>query len=249
MNLESKKGTYQKLLGYFLVLDSDCGTGIIVDMEIGHNCTDYGLDNIQIFVPRNYNNNPDLITEKSDYFRAGICFDINVGNSPEIPSEIDIPVFAQYYCDRLTGISIEIDHWKPKLKIFNVDEYRLKEKNNDRFPVRTKSKLRKLLGYITVSGGSILIAELDLIKISEQSYGYQNPQIIVPNGYSFRGGVVAPIPDELTEQELENIEYPVYGEYEGKFLKRIFIDYTEKRKIQPFTVEEMKKIFDIQEDE
>lgn len=248
MNLESKKGTYQKLLGYFLVLDSDCGTGIIVDMEIGHNSTEYVLDNIQIFVPQNYNN-PDLIIEKSDYFRGGVCIPIDIGNSPEVLNEIDIPVFAQYYDNRLTGISIEIDRWEAALDIFNVDEYRLKERKNDRFSVRKKSKLRKLLGYITVSGGSILIAELDLIKISEQSYGYQNPQIIVPNGYSFRGGVVAPIPDELTEQELENIEYPVYGEYEGKFLKRIFVDYTEKRKIQPFTVEEMKKIFDIQEDE
>ena len=55
-----------------------------------------------------------------------------------------------------------------------------------------------------------------------------HPQIIVPKDASagFRAGVLAPIPPNLTE-EIHNIEYPVYGKYNGKSLSKIFINYKE----------------------
>ncbi|MGF1487921.1 MAG: hypothetical protein ACFBSE_12605 [Prochloraceae cyanobacterium] len=76
-------------------------------------------------------------------------------------------------------------------------------------------------------------------------------EIKIKNYDCSRAGVYVSFDREyfyLSSKEVDRIEYsdeyidiPVFGEYKGNFLKKIFIYYTEKRKIEPVTTEEIKK--------
>ena len=61
---------------------------------------------------------------------------------------------------------------------------------------------------------------MEYVGLCRSHYHYKSHQIIVPaDETGFRAGVVAHIPEELQDRE-----FPVYGEYQGDRLKRITIE-------------------------
>ena len=232
----NKTQTFSKLIGYFSLFDMDeSGLILILDNYFAPNSSDYINNTDQLLAPINklgkiFKNK----TYNTDYFRVGLGVPLYFENFKQMPEIIDIPVFIEYENNQIIGISIELEQWEKPLYILDSEVYYLErslEKSKKQYnysSTEVEFKEEKILGYTSAIEGSILICELDLIDLCV-TYGIKDhPQIIVPKDASagFRAGVLAPIPPNLTE-EIHNIEYPVYGKYNGKSLSKIFINYKE----------------------
>ena len=242
MNM-NKTQTFSELIGYFSLPDmGEYGLIFILDDYFAPNSSDYinhtdqllaSIDELDDELEENLKNK----TYNTDYFGVGLAVPLYFENFKQMPEIIDIPVFIEYENNQIIGISIELEQWEKPLYILDREVYYLErslEKSKKQYnysSTEVEFKEEKILGYTSAIKGSILICESELIDLCLAYSIEDHPQIIVPlndsnNSAGFRAGVLAPIPPNLTE-EIHNIEYPVYGKYNGKSLSKIFINYKE----------------------
>jgi hypothetical protein len=210
MNIKSETQSKRNFLGYFLLLggSSSC---IIIDWNYGSLCLDYGIDD-QIVIP---------VNSELGYVRAGICVDIDLTSDSQVTNDIEIPVYADYQGDLLTNICIEIDLWISAVDITKRQEPTV-EGEEYKSLNQTTQLARKLIGYVTATGHGIIICDIDMLRMCENYNDYVNSQITIPPDgeiIGFRVGVLAEI-------QLDDKEFPVYGEYKDDSIKRIIIEIT-----------------------
>jgi hypothetical protein len=245
------------LLGYFQVEgDSMIGCYVIdwrYASEIANSIIFSGDDEhpqiaLSINSDLNKATNIPVAFQQKGYIRVGVfpSFNLRLYKRVEqnFPEYIDIPVYVYFKKDWQVYLSIELDEWMSALDIVSEEEENrvLKEK----FPTQVfelpKSKelpRKRLFGYCTATGGGILICENDWLKVRAcyknfyfLDYGTQVTQPDEGEDMpGFRVGVFFAVPEELQDRE-----FPVYGEYEGDFLKRIVIEIAQR--------EEGKKVWD-----
>ena len=237
MESETKQPLTRKLIGYFMV-ETRIGGCIIVDPLYSRESLNYlslNEEYPEIIIPVN---EADIRPTAPRFYDLGyIPVGVNPpfqlsdysGQEKEIPEYVDIPVYAISQGDLLTSIAVEIEEWIPSLKILDEEQdeaIRKKEhapKFYDLMPGK-QSLRRHLLGYVTATGGGIVICHIDFVRMCREfDYGIDE-QLTVPedgeDSPGFRVGVNA----HISEESLLNREFPVYGEYEGDSLKRITIE-------------------------
>ncbi|HBE20730.1 MAG TPA: hypothetical protein DEG17_02775 [Cyanobacteria bacterium UBA11149] len=237
MKQQSKDPATRKLLGYFMVDGSSSGC-LIVDWLYSKESLNYfsGDDNHpQIIIPTDADIDPGFPRfHELGYISAGVYPSIELRDNDRQEQEIreyDIPVYAIATGDSHTIISVEIEEWIPTLKI--LDEAQEEEIKKKIFEpelcglLGTKQALRRhKFGYATATGGGILICDMDFVRMCREYHDCIGNQVIVSadgeESPGFRAGVIALIPEELQDRE-----FPVYGEYEGDLLKRITIEIAE----------------------
>jgi hypothetical protein len=213
MEKESKIQLTQKLLGYFILMAgySSC---MIFDWGYGSLCLDYLGDSdndYQIAIPTKHS--------ESGYILGAVQHPIELiekGNSFDSASllEPEIPVYAEYEGDSLKRVSIEIELWTGERQKLTTH---LEEPG---LPNKRSQLIRNLLGYVTSTGGTVVICDMDLVKLCIDCANYdsqirydmegENPSLL-------RAGVRFSLP-------IDDKEIPVYGEYEGNQIKRITIE-------------------------
>ncbi|HAJ63382.1 MAG TPA: hypothetical protein DDW76_27730 [Cyanobacteria bacterium UBA11369] len=235
MERENQDLLTRKLLGYFMI--EDCSGGcLIVDWLYSVESLHYPSGDEkqpQIIIPIGSELDPGFPRYyQLGYIPAGVYPSFELRSygrlEQEITEYVDIPVYAIAKGDSHTIVSVEIEEWTPTLKIVNEEEYEeISTKKNapELFELlATKQPLRRhLFGYVSATGGGILICDSMFVKLCREYHDCIGNQITVPpdgeESPGFRAGVVAIIPEEL-----RNREFPVYGEYEGDSLKRITIE-------------------------
>jgi hypothetical protein len=262
MELKHKQQLIRRLFGYFIVdgysVDESCVSAdcYISDWYYFDFIEDYldvdGTNEYyQIAVPLEESSSVQL---KSKFLQQGnipigifLSFNLNLEKRAEkkFPEYINIPIYAVYQKDGLFKISIEQNEWIPSLNIpLNEDEEERVKKQT--FPLEiidlssyNELLSRKLFGYVTTNGGIIIICsgDPDFLYLCRKEGGWcdKKHQIIVSGeseeNKGFRVAVMFHIPEEIQDRE-----FPVYGEYEGDFLKRIVIEIA--------SGEEGKKVWD-----
>ncbi|HBE20726.1 MAG TPA: hypothetical protein DEG17_10585 [Cyanobacteria bacterium UBA11149] len=231
MERESQQPLHRKLLGYFMV-DSIYGACLIVDWRYCVESLDYPSGDEeypQIIIPTDAESDPRVPRYyELGYIPAGVYPSIDLRSDgrqeAEITEYVDIPVYVISKGDFPTSIYVDIEGWIPRLEI--VDEEPQPTVQTEEFDwIETRNHLtRKLFGYVSATGGGILICNMDLVRLCRNYHNClsdDNEIIAPPEGESpgFRTGVVAHIPEELQDRE-----FPVYGEYEGDLLKRITVE-------------------------
>ncbi len=235
MERTSEEQLTRKLLGYFMI--EDCSGGcLIVDWL-------YSVESL--YYPSGDENQPQIIIpigseldrgfpryNELGYIPVGVypSFELRAygREGQKIPQYVDIPVYAIDTGDSQTIIYVEIEEWVPTLKI--LDEEQDEELRKKIFESELcdllegkKPRNRNLFGYVSATGGGILICDSMFVKICREYHDCIGNQITVPadgeESPGFRSGVMALIPEELQDRE-----FPVYGEYEGELLKRITIE-------------------------
>jgi hypothetical protein len=236
MKQESKNQVTRKLLGYFMI--EDCSGGcLIVDWLYSVESLDYfsgDREHPQLSIPIDEADVPSMFPRyhELEYIHVGVdpSFELIYYSrqGQEIPEFVDIPVYAIERGDYRTIISVEIEEWIPTLKILNEEqeeEHRKKifEPESYNLLVGKQPLRRHLFGYASATGGGILICDMDFVRLCREYHDCISDQVIVSadgeESPGFRAGVVAHIPEELQDRE-----FPVYGEYEGDLLKRITIE-------------------------
>ncbi len=197
MNLTKQPQVKQNLLGYVNVNSGAC---LIADLSYASLCTDYFDADSQIVVPTNL---------ELGHIRAGVWAETDLIDDGEFP------VYAEYEADLLLRISIEIH-------LFITEEQKFTSKMEESRLLDTTTQLiKKLLGYVAVNGGCCLITDMENVQLCLDHFNTVDSQITVPIDCdqfdSFRAGVLA-------ETQIDDREFPVYGEYEGDLLKRITIE-------------------------
>ena len=231
MKQESKEQLTQKLIGY-LTLNTISAGCLIVDWLY---CVEslYYLtgdeENRQLIIPKEFGWSPSVPDKYNElgYLRVGVNPSVELGlysSEEQAPEFVDIPVYALGKGDWHKSIFIEINQWVETLEIEEGEEeqYLNSQREGSNWQEITEQLSRKLFGYTTAIGGGILICDMDFVRMCRNYHDHMSDQIIVPTIDSvkgYRAGVMVYIPEELQDRE-----FPVYGEYEGDLLKRIAIE-------------------------
>jgi hypothetical protein len=214
MKQESKEPSSQKLLGYFILM-SGCSSCMIFDWGYGSWCLDYlgdTDDDYQIAIPTKHS--------ESGYILAAVQHPIELideqGNrvDPASPIDPEIPVYAEYEGDSLKRITIEIELLTREKQ--NLTTH-LEEPGS---PNKSSQLTRNLLGCVTSTGGAVVICDMDMVKLCIDCADYDSQITDEMDGEDpslLRTGVQVSLP-------IDDIENPVYGEYEGELLKRITLE-------------------------
>jgi hypothetical protein len=236
MESKTQQQLTRKLLGYFMVdgISSGC---LIVDSLYSRESLYYPTGDEEYPQHSIPVDEADILPGLPRFYELGYIpvgvepsFELSYHNrqEKEIHKFVDIPVYAISQDDWLTSIAVEIEEWIPALKILDEEQYEeiIKKTYSPEFYdlMADKQSLRRhLFGYVTATGGVILICDTDFVRMCREYDNWIDDQITVSaDGEAspgFRVGVNAHIPEEL-----RNREFPVYGEYEGDLLKRITIE-------------------------
>ena len=151
-------------------------------------------------------------------------------NETELPEYIDVPVYVLREEDWRISIVVELDEWIPALNIPHDEEQRDLIRKQI-FPLEIidlsetqQSLRRKLFGYVSTTGGGIVLCDTDYIWSASQNCVEKDEHQIVGQALDeeypdYRAAVFFHIPEEL-----EDRQFPVFGEYDGDFLTRIIVE-------------------------
>ncbi|MGF1490638.1 MAG: hypothetical protein ACFBSE_26400 [Prochloraceae cyanobacterium] len=245
MKLEKKQQVTRRLLGYFLaegdVAANESACCNIIDWEFCSDVLEYytsceespQMTYIVGTEPVGKNRVPPKFSELG-YIHVSVApsFTLRLEgrNETELPEYIDVPVYV--LCEKDWGISVvvELDEWISALDIPNDDEQRDIIRKQI-FPLEIidlsktqRSLRRKLFGYVSATGGGIVLCEDNYIWSATQAFIEDKEHQIIglafDEGYpDYRAAVFFHIPEEL-----EDRQFPVFGEYDGDFLTRIIVE-------------------------
>lgn len=240
MKLDNNNLVIRRLLGYFMTIGNS-GACEIYDSAFEMYIEEYGInyggsdDCPQTNFPIDSTPVRGLSLPPKFYEQGYVSVNVypsfklrlNKRVETEFPEYNDIPIYLVRQNNWQLSVVIELDEWIQSLEIPDEDE-EYEKVLYQTFPVEvvdaskaTGRLPRKLFGHVTAIEGGIFICETSFLYPfrKDSDFSEERNQVVVSGNPCYRGGIRFYLPEELKDKE-----FPVFGEYEGDFLKRIVIE-------------------------